>query len=204
MAFITVPNCAEVEIRQALDGQLIENTMYFQHPTPPTAAELKTLGDTMLNWFGSNILPNLSHHLTLREAYVTDLTEQDGPTATSTGFTPAAGGNAGESMPNAVALCVSFRTAARGRTGRGRNYISGLPDNLVLQNTIDTNFADTIVGHYNDLQDGLSAVGWTWVVVSRFFNGQPRAQGIARPVTAAIVTDLTVDSQRRRAPGRGT
>jgi hypothetical protein len=31
----------------------------------------------------------------------------------------------------------------------------------------------------------------------------PRTEGIATPVTQVVITDHTIDSQRRRLPGRG-
>lgn len=204
MPFIPVPNVVMCEIRATLDAQQIENTMYFEFNTVPTAADVQTIADTMNNWWGQNILPHLSQDYTMREVYATDLTEQTGPTATATGFLPAGGGDVVESESNNNALCVSFRTAARGRTGRGRNYISGIPTNQVTNNTVSQTFVDQIVGAYNGLQAGLDAIGWTWVVVSRHFNGVDRAVGVARPVTAAIVVDRVIDSQRRRLPGRGT
>jgi hypothetical protein len=41
------------------------------------------------------------------------------------------------------------------------------------------------------------------VVVSRYSNGQPRAVGVATPVTSALLVDTRVDTQRRRLVGIG-
>jgi len=48
--------------------------------------------------------------------------------------------------------------------------------------------------------DGLGA---DWVVVSRFHDNAPRTAGVVSFINAATVVDATVDSQRRRLPGRG-
>jgi hypothetical protein len=204
MAFVPVPNCAEVEIRQQCDNQLIENTLYFEHATPPTATELQALADSIEAWWGDSILPLLSNTLTYRETYVTDLSEATGPTATQAGFAPAAGGSPDNHAPNNVSLCVSFRTAGRGRSSRGRNYVAGIPSTGVNGDLISQTFTDSVVAAYNNLNVlGNLPSGWTWVVVSRFSGGAARATGVAFPVTRALAVDRIVDSQRRRLPGRG-
>jgi hypothetical protein len=142
--------------------------------------------------------------VTLNEVYTTDLTTQTGPTDTLAYVTPIPGERAHESLPNNVALTVSFRTAARGRSARGRNYIAGLSDDQVLHNTVDASVASGLAAAYNDIPARLEGLGYGWVVVSKKSGGVPRVAGLARPVTTAIVVDRTVDSQRRRLPGRGT
>jgi hypothetical protein len=75
----------------------------------------------------------------------------------------------------------------------------------VTGNTLNAGYASDFVIAYNDLLPGgvFEPDGWRWVVLSRYTAGAPRAAGVAFAVTRALFTDLTVDSQRRRLPGRG-
>jgi len=47
--------------------------------------------------------------------------------------------------------------------------------------------------------------GYAWVVVSYITNLEPREGGpVYYPITTISITDLVVDSQRKRKPGNGT
>lgn len=210
MPFIPVPETVEAEIRMSLDGQHIENTLYFTKIGGVTLAEAVALAGDLLIWWNTSYAVPLSSQLSLREVYMTDLETATGYTHTQPAPAPAPVGDVDfESEPNSVALCVSFRTNLRGRSFRGRNYVSGLPGNGVLQNTVEPATVAGIVSAYEDLLGVASAAGVEWCVVSRFSgvdgDGKPipRANGIATAITSVLAVDPTVDNQRRRLPGRG-
>lgn len=204
MQFVPGSMVVEMELRQRLDGQRIENTLYFLGDEAPNVTTMRALAVAMGNWWQEAIAPLVSVDLTLNEIYTTDLTTQTGPTDTLAYTTPIPGEIAFESLPNNVSLAVSFRTAARGRSARGRNYMAGLTDDQVLHNTVEADVATSFANAYNNIPTRLEGLGYTWVVFSRFSGGLPRVAGLVRPVTTAIVVDRTVDSQRRRLPGRGS
>jgi hypothetical protein len=203
MAFIPVVNCVMAELRFTLDGQKVENTLYFQRASAWTAPLGVLLGDHLYTWWVDNMAASLTDSLTLDSVHVTDLTAVDGfavdfvPDVAETGVVGAT------SVPNNCAICISFRTEARGRTGRGRNYIMGMPQTHVTLNTLDTADGIAFVAAYNALPTVAGASAATWVVVSRFLDSLPRDVGITRSITTVILLDLTIDSQRRRLPGRG-
>jgi len=72
-------------------------------------------------------------------------------------------------------------------------------------------FMADMIAAYSQLLVGGAAlpVGWEWVVVSRYSGTDvnddpvPRVTGIATLVSNVLFTNNTVDSQRRRLPGRG-
>jgi len=203
MPFIPVTNCVMAELRFTLDSQHVENTLYFQRASAWTAPLGVLLGDHLFTWWVDNMSPSLSTQINLDSVHVTDLTAVD---SFAVDFVPAASENGvigGSALPNNCAICISFRTAARGRTGRGRNYICGLPQTHVAQNTLDTADGVAFVAAYNALPTVAGASAATWVVVSRFLNGAPRTSGVTRSITTVLLDDLTIDSQRRRLPGRG-
>lgn len=203
MAFIPVPNTAQANIRQTLAGEQIENTLYFRAPAAWSAGSLAALGAGLVTWWTTGPRAVLSDDLVLREVYCVDLSSANGPTHTETVVNDPGGPIAGEALPNNCALCVSFRTANRGRSFRGRNYVAGINEGDVTANLVTQVTADGILQGYQDLITYFSESGIDWVVVSRYANGQPRATGIATPVTAVTLVDRYIDSQRRRLPGRG-
>lgn len=204
MAFIPVPNVAQIKVVQTMDGQRVINDLYFEQAAGPiTSLQLANIAVGVADWWGLNILLQQSTAMHFDYVEATDLTVQNGlqvQSLANSGF----GAIGGDFAPNNVALCVSFRTGQAGRSFRGRNYIGGVPDSQVLGNTFEGTWVTDILTAYNNIVGpGALGGGWEWVVVSRFTGGAPRATGIATPVLTAIVTDTVVDSQRRRLPGRG-
>jgi hypothetical protein len=208
--FVPVPNTALVEIRMLCDSQRIENTLWFLHDDSIDATELNTLGGAVLGWYLSDMVPLLNFQVTLREIYSTDQTTATGAANTQDGG-GAAGTKSGTASPNNSTIAVSFRTASRGRSFRGRNYFPLIDrDDMADLNHINASFASDIISAYNSLlgPDAL-VTGWTWVVASRFsgvdVDGDPipRVSGIPTPITQVVITDLVVDSMRRRLPARG-
>lgn len=204
MPFVPTPNVIEAEMRMRLDTQKIENTLYFYKVTGWTAADVPVVFNALLLWWTTTYSDPLSNTLTLNEIKITDLSSDVGFAFEIPAPTPKpAGGSAEPSAPNNVALCVSFRTAGRGRSSRGRNYVPGIPKTAIAANTVNTDTTTAIAAAYNDLLTVADGFGGDWCVVSRFSGGSPRAAGLVSIITAATIVDSTVDSQRRRLPGRG-
>jgi len=211
MPFVPVANTVEVELRFLLDGQHIENTLYFEIGIAPDPSNMTTLLNNVESWWIDNVAPLCSASLSLVELVATDLTTATGPQVTVAPVGGDPGGLGQPALPNNVTLSVSFRTANRGRSFRGRNYFPVLSEGQVTDNTVTAGVVTAIQDAYaailTDVNGGLPPV--TWVVVSRFSgidsNGDPipRVAGISTPVTTVVIVDPIIDSQRRRLPGRG-
>jgi hypothetical protein len=201
MPFIPVPNVAMVELLYTQDDQKMENTLYFENENPWSAIGLTTLAEEIIAWWTTNIRPNVSNTVTFRGVKATSLESETAPAVeVPSGL---AGGGTSPAMPNNVTAAIKFLTALRGRSFRGRNYIVGLMDEAVSQNDLSTITAGNYSNGYLELLDTSVITNGIWVVVSRFTNGDPRTTGVSEPVTGVTFTDFTVDSQRRRLPGRG-
>lgn len=203
MAFIPVPNTVEVEIRSEYLGQRVENTLYFSGASPIPADAYGDLLELIRAWWTAYPRDLLSDQLILRELYLTDLSSATGGTYTLAISGDPGGPVAADPLPGSIAMCVSFRTANRGRSFRGRNYVCGFGENQVSGNTFLPSLVAAMGTAYNQLLTTMGTTSFFWAVVSRYSNGAPRTTGIATPVTAAIVVDGYVDSQRRRLAGRG-
>lgn len=210
MPFVPVVNTAEIEVRMLLADQKIENTLWFLHDGSISSTDLDGLTAGVLDWWTGDIAPLVSGLVTLREIYGTDQTTDSGAASTQDGG-GAPGALGGTTLSNSLAMTVSFRTALRGRSFRGRNYIAGLTTGQMTNaNEVDPDVAASFISAYNSLLGADALVtGWTWVVVSRFsgmdVDGHPipRAAGIPTEITRVVVTDLIIDNQRRRGVGRG-
>lgn len=201
MAFIPVPNVAQVEVRMTLDSQRIENTLYFEKAAPWGIVQLQALTADIRAWWIALVAPLVSASVALNTVFARDLTFANSTQAEVSGG--VSGTRGGPVLPSNVSLCVSFRTGQTGRSFRGRNYIVGLTEGDVIGNLVD----DPLVQSYIDAYLGLLPIATEnaseWVVVSRHTNGSPRVSGIGTPITSVVVVDRVVDSQRRRLPGRG-
>jgi hypothetical protein len=204
MAFVPVPLCVGVEMRMLLDSQHIENTFAVSKGIGWIPADVPVLFNELLLWWTVDLAPSLTQSITLQEVQITDLSSATGFAFTIPAPVPKpAGGRVGTPLPNNVAGCITLRTAKRGRSFRGRNYVPGLVVNDVTNNTIAAARITALETAYNSLITRMVGLGAGLVVISRFTAGAPRVTGVATVVTAAGFTDATVDSQRRRLPGRG-
>jgi len=209
MPFVPVPDTIEVDVNYILDGQVVQNTMYFESPTGWDASSISAWLVEMRDLISSDLLPFLSSALELLELVGKLLDAASSISATVTPPSPVSGSDINAAMPNHVSYTISFRTGLSGRSFRGRNYVPGLTAGSVSGNVIDSTTRTGILDFYNTLLALATTEGYQMVVVSRYSgvdsNGDPipRVTGVTTPILSFGTADLTVDSQRRRLPGRG-
>jgi hypothetical protein len=203
MAYQPVPNVAQCQIFGVVDGQVTINDLYFEISGGGiTPINLSSIATALSVWGVGSLAPLLSDDWTMERVIATDLTTATGPRVDIGGTAP--GGVSGEALPNNVAACVSLRTALRGRSARGRNYVPGIPSSLCTLNTLDPTFVSDLVTAYNGLVGaGTFLAGWELVVVSRQTAGALRPTGLAIPVVSALMTTDRVRSMRSREVGHG-
>lgn len=204
MAFTTGDRVVEVHVRGSVDDQRVENTLYFQHATEVNLPNLAILASDLIGYVRTAWLAQLPPAYQLRELYLVDLT-----TATSESYTLPAepediGALSGIALPNNVSFTITFITALRGRSFRGRNYWPAVTESDVTGNRLSEARAGQIRNIYTFMV-GASEISsdWTWGVFSRYQNKIQRTVGVFTACQSARYADLTVDSQRRRLPGRG-
>lgn len=210
MPFVPVENTVLVELRYTYHGQKVENTLWFLGDDPPDPTNMEALGVDIVDWWSGGLQPLQNLAVSLREVVITDMTTATGPQVTHIGPLPLDGDVTEEALPQNDTLCISFRTANRGRSFRGRNFFVGLSRTQYIDNDATGGFIDSYTTAYEALLGGAATAGWNWVVASRFSGVDPvtkkpipRVAGITTLITAVTVVDTTLDSQRRRLPGRG-
>lgn len=204
MPYVPAINTLQAELVQVMDGQILENVLYFEASAGVDFTLMTDLATALQAWWTTEIAPGVSESLSLTQIVVTDLTTSTSPAILVPMSPPIPGEGTSPALPNNVALCLSFRTAFRGRSSRGRNYIAGLQENQVILSEYDAGVTDFFISAYQQLQGAGDFVeGLQWVVCSRISEGEPRTTALNRPIIAVTVVDQVVDSQRRRLPGRG-
>lgn len=202
MAFQPAPGIWEVDVNMLVDGQICQNTLYFDRGEgPPVEAGAQTLAEAIEVWWGDFYAPLVSSLVRLRDVEVKSLDAQNGPGALVNSSLD--GDGASPLMPNNVTWVVKFVTGNTGRSQRGRNYVVGLMEGSVLNNQINEALADQFVAAYEALFAIAAGLSLDWCILSRRSNNAPRAEGVGFHINAVTYTDLTIDSQRRRLPGRG-
>jgi len=211
MGPVVIPNCAEVKFIYSQGGMNITNVLHGNltaaGPLNPSVAEsifsAVKANTATTTWFGL-----LHTGFSFTRVEVKDLRTANQPGLESTGL-PLAGTGAGAAAPQDCALCVTLKTAFSGKGFFGRTYLGGLTVNELADSR---HWAGTIsvpaIGFMNAMNSAMTAQGLPWVVAQRALQAntdpaapphqqQPRPAGVV-PITQAAITDLRIDSQRRR------
>jgi hypothetical protein len=202
MAFQPAPSILQTTLEGRMDNQLTINDLFWFSSGAITPSSVNSLLTNLFNWLNTSLSPLLSRDMAYTRIRAVDLSSAIGLALETPA--PFAGGVDVEAAPNNVAACVSLRTAQRGRSGRGRNFIPGIPNSVITLNTLDPTFITDLVNAYATLPGaGGFTAGWELVVLSRVTGGVPRAAGIGIPVTDVTMVGNSVRSMRSREIGHG-
>ena len=203
MTFVPIADTVQVQMCFIWDGQKVENTYHFRYAAGPTVPGMTALAVAMRDWWETELKGIAPAYFSLAKIIVTDLSYQTAPGIEYADDMPISGTAAGDSMPNSVCVAVTWTTGMRGRSYRGRTYHMPLLISQVQGNLIPGSDASGLAAAYGALMTLTPTVAVpTFVVASRYANGQARTAGITTNVTGVSV-NTTIDSQRRRLPERG-
>lgn len=202
--FIPVPNTARFELIFTLESQRVEN-VYHVHKlsTSWDVTALATFADKFRVWFNASLKPNTGAHASLVLIVGTDQTTGISPRLEYTTSLPIVGTAVGDALPNNVTCAASWRTANRGRSYRGRTFHVGPTRDMVAGSALTVGAQTALQTAFAALLTAINDAEHQLCVVSRYTNHAPRAVGVSTPITS-ITIDSTMDSQRRRLPGRGS
>jgi hypothetical protein len=199
MPFIEAPGVAQCNIRAEYLGVPMENVLNFLTPEDPiTPSLLVDIGASLAVSWSSNVLPFVVANYVVKEILVIDLSSQFGGTATDTSLAGSAGDVADNALPGNVVFCVSLRTAERGRSRRGRIFLSGLGEGQVTGNLVSPTVVTNLVNAIEGVRTDMLTAGYQMVIVSRQENNVPRTTALSTPVTTVLAVDSEVDTLRGR------
>lgn len=203
MPFIPIPNGIQLCFLFTSDAQNWQFCLQLRKSAgPPADTDLQQAAADGFGWWTSFLKGALNQGTTLREILATDMTAQGAPQYRQ--VVNQAGTNVGGVVPLNSAIVVSHRTAKRGRSYRGRTYISGWPvTQLQTANTLVGSTATAFANGFASLRTTLDGHGFDQIIATKQHNGAVVSPAEVNEVIASIV-DTALDSQRRRLTGRGT
>jgi hypothetical protein len=197
-----VPGLMRLEMHYLFQNEHCMNTFWLKSNLNETSATLEQeIAGTFVNWWVSEIKPLVTGQLQLYEVVVKEL-RPDGIAILYTEDLPASGSKTEEALPNNVALAVHWGTGLVGRSRHGRTFHMGMTIDQVTNNHCD--IASDIQTAYDGLRTTLDNITLNveFSVVSFVSGGFWRQQPLVTPISGVAV-ESTLDSQRRRLPGRG-
>lgn len=200
MAFIPVPNVAQLNLGYITDtGDLWSNGLHFLRTSGWATASLQTLCEAVEDAWIELLAPLVGTNGNLQRVSARDLTSASAPYYEINYGTPLAGTRSAAAVALHTSMSVTFRTALRGRSYRGRIYHYGLGNtDRQDEKSWQAAVAVTVGNAYDGLADILEAAATCeHVVASRYAGNAPRITGVSTPVTT-VVGRLQIATQRRR------
>jgi hypothetical protein len=207
-----IPNCCMVRLNWNLtDGKVAHNVLYGSYTGTPalTNAIAQTLFAALLvpsEW--ATLAAFLASTASLASVTLLDVRSIVATEFQSTGAAMP-GTSVGTALPDEVAAVMTWRTAVRGRSGRGRSFCPGWASNAggaggvmaaaavtALQNWMSNRVYGAINSTIGQPVLGLPArAGYTSPVTGRVF---PARAATTVAITGGAVRDNHWDTQRRR------
>lgn len=200
--FIPAEETAQVALRALQDGQQIEHVFYVKAAAPLVPGDLSEIALAVSDWFTDHYAPLLVSTVTGVEVVVTDWSTDAGPRVVSRDIAGIAGGDGTLPAPNNVSFKIAFSAGVRGAHAGGP-FVYGLPANKIDASTLDVTLANDLVNAWVLLGTDLLALDYQLVVVQNCEDNAWLTIALVHPIAGITYTDLVVDSQRRRLPGRG-
>jgi hypothetical protein len=188
----TVTDGCSLTVRYTTAGQEAVNVLggKINGPFFPTTANVQAWLDAWWGQMRSIVSPNL----TCLGAQYRDLSQVDGGTVEVLPSGSPTGTNGGGISLAAAAYLINWRTTAGGRSGRGRTYLPGVPEEAVEPGGVTLQSGN---------QAGVTSRAGLYVAAMQPGNGPIQAAvvsrrlGLARAITTAS-TASTVGMQARR------
>lgn len=195
-----VPNVAIAKV--AIDLQQgtrpFTNVVHVGAPANPDEAQLLTIATLVYDAYTDAFLPLLSNTVVAQSATAYSMASTTAPVAVYSPTTPVVGDVTGDPLPLQSAAVLTLRTNARGRSGRGRMYISGWGELSSAASSLTPAASAALITAASAFRAALLASSVTLVVYSTQSEGDFRTTGVAFPVTSIVLRSAVFGSQRDR------
>jgi len=204
MLFVPVANSAEHHLMFHYHGEVCQNVFHTHKGDPYETVDLIAAATVFKDWWLEWMQARLPTQLTFDRIESFSLEAFNAPSSTVIEDLPAAGTNSSAiPLPNNVTFAVKWITGLRGRSYRGRTFSLGVTEDQRSGNSLQPTALTGYLIAYGALITALDVAGHPLAVVSKVTLGSPRVAGIATEIIGLSIDD-TLDSQRRRLPGRGS
>lgn len=197
-----IPNVLRAVINTSYAGEPCANVLHYHQTIADGDYIPGLLAEALAQKWVTNIAPICPETVELVSVTCADLDPTPNAPGQNVTGSGTSGGNATPQLPNNVAACITLRTAAGGRSGRGRLYHVGMAENNVILNVMDPAYITSLITAYNAFSLVSDSVGqqYRWGVLSYYTGGSLRSTPVWNMITS-ITCDSTIDSMRKRIPG---
>lgn len=202
MAFQECPGILQLEVFFTQQGQRVENVFHMKQDGPYTNVAVADLVGDLQNWATTEWPLVAQTGAAVVGGRGVDLSTEVGATAEFTLAEPVPGTLAGTNVPMNSTVAVSWHTALRGRSYRGRTFHVGLSSAQFVDSQLTVVAIAALIYSYNRLKTIMNVGTARMAVLSRRHGGVLRAVGVGTDITTVTVNGA-LDSQRRRLPERG-
>lgn len=207
MAFQPCPKTAEVVVKGTLAGELCINKFYVSCDggmTPTIVTDVAVFTD---DWVAATWLDFVGGKFTYVSTTVRDLSVEASYETIATTNTGAVGAGGSDTGPNNRTFAVHRQTAFSGKKQKSRIYVPSIPNAATTDaNHISSASAGefvTALGAWDTLVEDYAGATLLHGYVIRVRDGLPLDPAQFQETIGWSVTDLILDSARRRLPGRG-
>lgn len=196
MAFVATPNAAKVVVSFTTDTKPWSNTFWFTKSLF-TDEDLTLLAALVGGTYGSELKGLLSVESAFVSAKAYDMRSSSGGTALNVDDA-GAGTQSGDALPIQAALVLTLYTGGRGRSSRGRVFVSGFGEDKFDSGSFDPTTMAAVVAVASGMKAACAGEGWNLVVNSYQHDGVVLSQGATRQVTDIVSRSFLLGTQRRR------
>lgn len=198
LPFVPFLDCAEVVMFFSNNATFWNLTLGMKYSGAVTLTELTALAVQIDAWWGADLRNRISTFATLTQIRCTGLTTATDPSYSMPPSATPDGALTGSPMPPSVCMGVTFQTALRGRSYRGRNFVAGrVQEELANEASWAATPLANMLVKYQALPAAVAVAGWSHVVLSRQLDGARRTVGASTPVTG-YRANAPVATQRKR------
>lgn len=202
--FIPAPNTAQALVRFTQEQSHMETCLWFKKTTAWEESDLVTLAGDLDTWWDTRLKPLIAQNVSFVEVVCTDWSTENGAQAISRTSFGTNGTHQGTALPSNVSWALKLATGLRGRSFRGRVFLYGLTASDIDGSAVLDSYAVPAVAAWNNLLGtDITVPGANLAVVSFCAAGSWRTTAVVTNVTNIVAVDQTVDSMRKRLPGRG-
>lgn len=196
MTFVPLEQGARAVVRFTHGSETFSNVFHFTKGNF-TTSDMEDLAAAVQLAASANLKYALSPQVSLVKTEVYDVRTSTGAVVENTAGA-GAGGGSGDTVPINTALVVTIYSATRGRAGRGRVFVAGLPESL-MDNGVFNSGAITLGEEYVDnVMSRAASAGWTLVVRSAQLDKTPLNPAVGRPIVSVVCRNGVPGTQRRR------
>lgn len=197
MSFTPFVDTCKVIVEMSQYSYQITNTLWFEKSDFTEDDQDDLVLEVWSQW-AAEIMPLLTDDTILIKVTCYDMSSETARVVVHEG-TPVPGTSALDPIPVNTAFVATLRTENRGRSSRGRLFLSGFSEGSVDAGIFATSVVTNILAALDEIQEALNTIGWVLCVASQWIDGVKRTVGLMQPVTSIVSRSPIPGTMGRRA-----